>query len=316
MIKKVTCIGAGVIGHGWATLFAWKGYDVALQDISKEILKQGVNRIRENLNFLKEKGLITDDKCKEALKRIAITTDIEQAVKNSDYVQESVTENYKVKKEVFKKIDELTQPNTILASSTSTLKMTTIQKVVKRPERCIVAHPWNPPYLIPLVEIVPGKKTSNEVVKITMNFMKKLGKVPVLQKKEVVGCIGNRLAAALWREAVDLVVKGVADVEDVDKAVIYALGIRWAIVGPHTSYHLGGGKGGIERYIEHLGSAMERRWRILAKWTKLSPKAKKMIVEGIKKSELVKGKSIDELVRWRDEKTIELLKALHGKELL
>jgi len=274
-IERVTCVGAGLIGHSWATLFAWKGYKVILQDIDRAALEYALVRIRRNLDFLAEKSLLKDETPEEILQKIEVTTNLDNAVKKADYIQESVPEKYEIKKKIFKRIDSLTQPQTIIASSTSTLKMTEIQKVTENPERCITAHPWNPPHLMPLVEIIPGRETSLETVEATRNFMTALGKVTVLQKKETAGSIGNRLAAALWREAINIVDEGIADLEDVDKAVSAGPGLRWAITGPHLSYHLGGGKGGIEHFLDHLGSAMESRWKSLAKWTTLPPSAKK-----------------------------------------
>jgi len=315
IIRKVACVGAGLIGRGWATLFAWKGYAVILQDLKRDVLKHAIHEIKRNLEFLAKRGLLKEDEFSNSFKRIEITTDLEKAVEDADYVQESVFESYEVKKEVFKEIDAATSTHTILASSTSTLKMSVIQKVTKYPERCVVAHPWNPPHLMPLVEIIPGKATSPETVEITRKFMESLGKVAVIQKKEVPGTIGNRLAAALWREAIDLVDKGVAELEDVDKAVSAGPGLRWAIFGPHLSYHLGGGKGGIEYYLQHLGPAMESRWKSLSKWTSLSTSMKNKIIEGIRKEELIRKKSLEELIRWRDEKLVDLLKILYAEKI-
>jgi len=313
-IERVACVGAGLIGHGWATLFTWRGYRVALQDLRREILDQALYRMRRNLEFLAEKGLLRGETCEDSLRRVEVTTDLEEAVREADYVQESVFESYKAKKEVFKLMDATAPSHAVLASSTSTLKMTIIQKVVEKPERCIVAHPWNPPHLMPLVEVIPGKKTAPETVEATREFMRRLDKVPVLQKKEVSGTIGNRLTAALWREAIDLVDKGVAELEDVDKAVSAGPGIRWAVLGPHLSYHLGGGRGGIEYFLHHLGPAMESRWRSLAAWTSLPPSAERKIIEGVKRAELIQEKSMEEITRWRDEKLLELLKVLYGED--
>jgi len=313
-INKILCVGAGLIGQGWATLFSWKGYEVILQDLKEETLEYALVQIRRNLEFLAEKKLLENESCDDCLGRIRVTTDLAEAVLDIDYVQESVFESYDVKKEVFKLIDAAAPPDTIIASSSSTLKMSVIQKATKRPERCIVAHPWNPPHLMPLVEIIPGKKTSRETVEATKQFMARLGKVPVIQKKEVAGTIGNRLAAALWREAIDLVYKGVAELEDVDKAVSAGPGIRWAILGPHLSYHLGGGKGGIEYYLHHLGPAMAARWRTLATWTSIPKSAEKKVIEGVKRTRIVQEKPAEEIVKWRDEKLVELLKILYGKD--
>jgi len=312
-IKKVVCVGAGLIGHSWATLFAWKGYRVVLQDINETALEYALAKIRRNLNFLAEKGLLKDEKPEDIFQKIEVTTNLDEAVEKADYIQESVPERYSIKKEIFRRIDSSTQPQTIIASSTSTLKMTRIQEVTEHPKRRIIAHPWNPPHLMPLVEIIPGKRTSLETVEATRSFMTTLGKVVVLQKKETAGSMGNRLAAALWREAISLVDEGIADLEDVDKAVSAGPGLRWAIIGPHLSYHLGGGKGGIEHFLDHLGPAMESRWKSLAKWTTLPPSAKKKIIEGIKNHSVIKEKSTEELIRWRDNKLVELLKILYGE---
>ncbi len=310
-VDKVACVGAGLIGRGWATLFAWRGYRVTLQDLKDEILENASFQIRRNLEFLAKKGLLKDESWKDCFRRIDFTTDIKDAVSEADYVQESVYEDYKVKKEVFRLMDAAAPPHAILASSSSTLKMSVIQEATEKPERCVIVHPWNPPHLMPLVEIVPGEKTSPETLRKTRSFMIKLGKVTVVQKKETVGTIGNRLAAALWREAIDLVYRGIAEVEDIDKAVSASLGIRWAVLGPYLSYHLGGGKGGIEYYLRHLGPAMENRWRTLATWTSIPSSAERKIIQGVKNMSLVKGKSMDEISEWRDEKIVELLKILY-----
>ncbi len=311
-IRNVACVGAGLIGHSWATFFAWKGYRVFLQDVRTEALEQASSRIQHDFEFLFRKGLLKGESCRKCIERIRFTTDLTDAVGDSDYVQESVYESYKVKEEVFKSMEAIAPSDAILASSSSSLKMSVIQEAMEKPERCIVAHPWNPPHLMPLVEIVPGRKTSAEVVKATEDFMSRLGKVAVVQKKEVSGTIGNRLAAALWREAIDLVYRGVAELEDVDKAVSAGPGLRWAILGPHLSYHLGGGSEGIEYYLSHLGPAMAARWRTLAEWTSIPPLAEKKITRDIERIPVVREKPIGEIVRWRDEKLVDLLKVLYG----
>lgn len=310
-INKVACVGAGLIGHGWATLFSWKGYEVTLQDLREDALENALSQIGRNLEFLADHELLGAESCEGCLGRIRITTDLEDAVGEANYVQESVYESYKVKKEVFKSMDAVAPPDTILASSSSTLKMSVIQRATGRPDRCVVAHPWNPPHLMPLVEIIPGRETSTETIEATKELMTKLGKVAVVQKKEVSGTIGNRLAAALWREAIDIVDRGVAGLEDVDKAVSAGPGIRWAILGPHLSYHLGGGKGGMEYYLRHLGPAMAARWRTLATWTSIPSSAERMLIEGIRDMKLVQENSFGEITEWRDKKLVELLKALY-----
>jgi 3-hydroxypropionate dehydrogenase (NADP+) len=313
MDKNVACIGSGLIGHSWATLFAVKGYRVNLYDVDEGILRNAINRIKLNLETLAQAKLIEED-MDTILSRIKTTTNISEAVEKVGYVQESVPESYEAKKPVFKKLDELTSQSTILASSSSGLLMTEIQKVTTKPERCLIAHPFNPPHLIPLVELVPGEKTSEKTIKSTYDFMLKLGKVPVVLKKEVPGFLANRLAAALWREAIDLVDKGVASVEDVDKALYAGPGLRWAIMGQHLIYHLNGGPGGIERFIDTFGPAFTSWWETMSTWTSISYSAAKKLVEGIKQMEILQKKTFEEIAKWRDEKVIELLKVIYGSK--
>ncbi len=227
--------------------------------------------------------------------------------KDVEFVHESVFENYDVKKEVFAQMDGFAHPATIIASSSSGLLMTEIQKVMKYPQRSLIAHPFNPPHLIPLVELVSGRQTAPEVITTMSNFYQGFGKIPVVLQKEVPGHIANRLAAALWREAIDLVVAGVASVEDVDKALYAGPGTRWAFMGPHLIYHLGGGEGGYEYFINHIGKAFEEYWQGMASWTEIPEDAKEAIISGVKNS--LDGQSLSELTQWRDEKLVELLKA-------
>ena len=299
-IRRIACVGAGLIGHSWATLFAVKGLSVNLQDLKEETLTEVMTKINSNLKFLAEKNVIKKEEAEAALKRIKTTTSLSKAVRDADYVQESVFESYEVKKKIFSQMDAEAPPETILASSSSALLMSEIQDATTKPGKCLIAHPFNPPHLIPLVELVPGKKTSPETIKTTYKFMLKMGKVPVVLKKEVLGYIANRLSRRLYEEAVDLVDDGVATVEDVDKALSAGPGIRWAIMGPHLTYHLGGGPGGIEHFFEVFG-----------KYYNFRPSAVKKVIEGVKETEIVRTKSMEELVRWRDEKLVELLKILY-----
>ncbi|MEM1507642.1 MAG: 3-hydroxyacyl-CoA dehydrogenase family protein [Candidatus Bathyarchaeia archaeon] len=309
--RKVTCVGVGLIGHSWATLFAWKGCSVTLYDVNRAQLENALERIRNNLLLLAKHDILKDD-VNEVLKRIEVKGDLSAAVAEADYIQESVVESYEVKKHVFREISESCKPEAIIASSTSSLRMTEIQKAAINPGRCVIAHPWNPPHLMPLVEIIPGEATRREVVELTRKFMVFLGKVAVVQKKETVGSIGNRLAAALWREAINLVNEGVADPEEIDKAVSAGPGLRWSIVGPFLSYYLGGGKGGIKYFLSHLGGAMESRWKTLAKWTELSEEMREKIIRGMKSYSMLNEKTYEDMVRWRDEKIIQVLKILYG----
>ena len=315
-IRTIGCVGGGLIGHGWATVFAGRGYSVNLYRRKEETLAPTLDRIRSNLEFLARNGLLEAEEVGAAVQRIRATTDLEEAVAGCDYVQASVLERLPVKIELFSRLDALTPPSTILASSTSTLAMTDIARETQSPERCIVAHPWNPPYLVPLVELVPGERTSKATVEETREFMERLGKVPVIQKKEAVGAsdgtksgIGNRITSAIWREAINIVLEGIADPEEVDKAITAGLGLRLAALGTFLTYHLGGGEGGIASFLEHLGPAMSERWKTLGSFTSLSEGDKETLVSLVERMELVRTMSMDDLIEWRDERLATLLKA-------
>ena len=311
-IKKVAVIGAGTIGANWATLFAMKGYDVNLYSRKAETRSKGIKTIRSNLDFFVEKEILSADDAARSFGRINEMAELPKAVKDVDYVQECTAEDYSIKKSIFKDLDEFSPEDAILASSSSGLSMSEIQQVTKRSERCIIAHPWNPPHLIPLVEIVPGEKTSKETVEKTFKFQTDLGKVAVIVRKEVPGYIGNRLAAALWREAIDLVDKGVASVEDVDKALYAGPGIRWALMGPHLIYHLGGGSGGIDHFIDHIGNTTFKAiWEDMAIWDHISDSMKRELIDGVKDE--IGDRELNDLVKWRDDKLLKLLKVIYGE---
>jgi len=307
-IKTVACVGAGIIGHSWATLFSSKGLQVNLQDIADDILKRAVERVESNLIFLEQKKLLGRGESKVALKRIRTTTSIAEAVGQADYVQESVLDNYDDKKKVFKEMDAFAPSNTILASSSSGLRMTEIQKATTRSERCVLAHPILPPHLIPLVEVVGGEKTSRETVMTTRDFMIRLGKVPVVLNKEVPGYIVNRLTAALWREAVSLVANGVASAEDVDRAFCMGIGLRDPIFGPCLRAHVAGG--GIERFIDNYDQSYSSRWRTMETWTSMPCSAAKKVMESVNEMGAVRTKTLGEIERLRDEKLVEILRVM------
>lgn len=309
-IKNVACVGVGLIGQGWATLFSAKGFQVILQDVHDDILKSAVARITSSLRFLESHNLLKEDEAKAALKRIRTTTDIAEAVSSADYVQESVPDNYPVKKQVFKEMDDLAPQHAILASSTSGLLMTEIQKMTSKPERCVLVHPMLPVYIIPLVEIVGGEYTSQKTIDATHETMKRLGKTPVLLKREVPGYIVNRLQAALLREAIDLVEKGVASAEDVDKAFCMGIGLRDPLIGPFLRMHLAGG--GVERFIENYSLSYQYRWESMATWTSIPSTAANAIIKYVNEMEIVRTKSLEEIRSWRDEILVKILKAIHG----
>jgi 3-hydroxypropionate dehydrogenase (NADP+) len=307
-IHKVACVGAGLIGQGWATLFSSAGFEVILQDVHEVILEKSMRDVRSNLMFLEANNLLKQGEVDAALKRIKVSTGIGEAVDHADYVQESVPDHYNIKKKVFKEMDAAAPDHAILASSSSGLLMTEIQKVTKRPQRCVLVHPVLPVYLIPLVEIVGGEQTSRETVSAACDFMKKLGKNPVLLKREVPGYIVNRLQAALLREAIDLVDKDVASAEDVDKAFCMGIGLRDPIIGPFLRIHLAGE--GVERFIKNYSESYHHRWETMETWTSIPPSAAKKIVKAVKEMEVVRTKTLEEIEDWRDQMLMKVLRVI------
>ena len=305
-IKKVACIGSGLIGQGWATLFAARGYAVMMQDIIEDRLQSAVEQIDLNLILLEEHGLLQKGKAGEAGKRIRTTTDLAEAVNNADYVQESVPDDYAAKKIVFKEMDAAAASDTILASSSSGLLMSEIQKVVTRPQRCVLVHPFLPVHLLPLVEIVGGKQTTPETVETTCNLMERLGKSPVRLKKEVSGYIVNRLQAAVLREAIDLVATGVASAEDVDRAFCTGMGMRDPFIGPFLRAHLAGD--GIEGFVEYYSESYRLRWESMATWSSISPPLGDALIKSVNEMAVVRKHSLQKIKDWRDKMLAEVLK--------
>jgi len=311
-IKKVAVVGTGVIGAAWVSLFAQKGYYVNAYSRRPETRERGKNSVRSNLDFFVEKGVLSAEAKDQALERVVFFSGIPEAVKNVDFIEECAAEVYDIKKPIFAQIDKYAPPYAIIGSSSSGLLMTEIQKAVVHKHRCVITHPWNPPHLIPLIEVVPGKETAEETVQTSLKFMEHLGKIPVVVRKEVPGFIGNRLAVAIWREAIDLVENGVATVEDVDKALYAGPGIRYALMGTHMIYHLGGGEaGGVGHFIDGIGNTtFSKIWEELATWNYITEPMKEKLIDGVNHE--MKDKSFQDHVKWRDDKLFELLKIIYG----
>jgi 3-hydroxypropionate dehydrogenase (NADP+) len=307
-IKKIGCVGAGLIGCCWATLFSAMDIDVTIQDTSENILDSSIERIESNLDFLEKNDLLGDNKAKTALKRIKTTLNLAEAISQVDYVAESVPDKYPIKKKIYREMDKLTPESTILASSSSGLLMTEIQKVTTKPERCVMAHPILPLHLIPLVEIVGGEMTSKDTIMKTREFMIQLGKIPIVLKKEVPGYIINRLQAAVLREAISLVANGVASANDVDRAFCMGVGLRDPIFGPYLRAHVTGG--GIEGFIDKFHQSYKIRWKSLETWTEIPQSAIEKVLQSVNMMKVIRTKPLNEIEKLRDEKLIQILKLM------
>lgn len=305
-IKNVTCIGSGLIGQGWATLFAGAGFSVTMQDISDDKLKTALAQVRLNLIHLEDNGRLKSETAAGAYKLIRTTLSLAEAVKDADYILESVPDKYSAKKPVFKEMDALASPDTILASSSSGLLMSEIQTAVTRPQRCVLVHPFLPVHLLPLVEVVGGEQTAPETVEITCRLMETIGKAPVRLKKEVSGYIVNRLQAAILREAMDLVASGVASAQEVDQAFCTGMGMRDPFIGPLLRAHLAGN--GIESFVEHYAESYRLRWGSMATWNSVSSQVRDTVVDSVNAMPVVRDNSLEEIKNWRDKMLMKILK--------
>ena len=255
-VRAITCLGAGPIGGGWAAYFLSRGYDVTswIYDEAEEARLRGL--IDAAWDALEELGLSEG----ASRDRLTVTTDMAEAVANADFVQESAPEDVELKRDVYERLGRLTPAGVAICSSTSGLSMTDIQARCATPERTVTGHPFNPPYLMPLVEIVGGAKTDPETVAWTAAFFRYAGKAPLTMEREVPGFVATRLQEAIWREALHMVAEGEATVEQIDLAVTAGPGPRWALMGPCMVYHVGGGEGGMRYCLEQFGPALELPW--------------------------------------------------------
>jgi 3-hydroxybutyryl-CoA dehydrogenase len=231
-IKNIAVIGAGLMGHGLAQIFAVKGYRVSLVDMKDELLDEALKNIQSNLTIMAGAGIGNLDDIKPAMARIKTTVDLKEAVSEAHFVVEAVSENLELKQEIFRELDSICSKETILATNTSVISISEIAAKSKNRDRIVGTHFWNPPHLIPLVEVIKAKDTSKETLDRTMALMADVGKKPVWVKKDVPGFLANRLQHALWREAISIVEQGIADPEEVDQAVKNSFGLRLPVLGP------------------------------------------------------------------------------------
>lgn len=239
-IKNICNLGTGTMGFGTAVMFAMAGYNVRMYGRTEGSITRGMAGVKAAMATYLEHNLVQESEMLAIIGRIQGITTLEEAAADADFVIESVAEELQIKQEVFAKLDKICPPHTIFATNTSGLSPTAIGSAIERKDKFIVAHFWNPPHLVPLVEVVPGKHTSQETVDITWQLMEKIGKKPVALKREALGFIGNRLQYALLREALYIVESGIASKEAVDTTVKYSLGRRLSTTGPLESADLGG----------------------------------------------------------------------------
>ncbi len=255
-VKTVTCIGAGPIGGGWTAHFLSRGYDVTCYVHDPAEQEQLMRLLNTAWKCLEQIGLAEG----ASLNRLRCSNDLATVVANADFVQESVPENIGIKQALYEKLGDLVPEGIVIASSTSGLSMTDIQSRCSSPERTIVAHPFNPPYLLPLVEMVGGEKTDPEALAWASAFYTRTGKAPLIMTREVPGFVATRIQEAVWREALHMVENGEATPEQIDIAMVNGPGPRWAFGGPFMTYHIGGGEGGMAYCLDQFGPALKLPW--------------------------------------------------------
>jgi len=278
-IQNVAIVGAGVIGASWAALYLARGLNVVATDPAPNAEANLRRYIDGAWKVLTVIGLSPG----ASRDRLTFTLDMKKALADADLVQENGPQRKDFKIKLFSDMDAATPPDSIIASSSSGLTMSVMQSECKHPERCVIGHPFNPPHVIPLVEVVAGEKTSPEAVQRAIAFYTSIGKKPIHVRKEVVGHVANRLQAALYREIVYLIEQGVLDIADSDAAVCWGPGLRWGVMGPNLLFHLGGGQGGIQHFMEHLSGPLASWWKDLGTITEFSPQVKQKIIDGVMK---------------------------------
>jgi len=300
-IHRIAIVGTGVIGASWAAEFLACGLDVVATDPAPNAETNLRKYIDAAWPALTAMGLSPT----ASRERLSFAPEMKDAVSKADLVQENGPERPDFKIKLFADIDSATPPDSIIASSSSGITMSVMQSACKHPERCVIGHPFNPPHMIPLVEVVGGVKTSPEAVDRALAFYTSIGKKPIHLRKEVVGHVANRLQAALYREVVNLIHLGVLDVADADTAVCWGPGLRWGVMGPNMLFHLGGGAAGIQHFIDHLSGPVASWWKDLGSFTEWPDGSKQTIVEGVLKE--ADGRTVEELAAARDEMLLGLV---------
>jgi 3-hydroxyacyl-CoA dehydrogenase len=300
-IRLIAIIGTGVIGASWAAQFLAKGLDVVATDVAPDAEAKLREFVKAAWPALERLGLSPG----ASQSRLSFTADLPAALRGADFVQENGPERIDFKKKLYRQLDEALVPDVIIASSSSGLTMSAIQSDCPlHPERCVIGHPFNPPHLVPLVEIVGGAKTSEATIRRASEFYAGLGKQVVRLRKEVPGHVANRLQAALAREVYHLVAEDVVSVADIDKALCWGPGLRWGIMGQVMLNHLGGGPGGIEHFFEQFTGPLTAWWKVLGS-PELTPAVQAKLAAGL--HEEVGSRSIAELEAQRDEVLLGLL---------
>jgi 3-hydroxyacyl-CoA dehydrogenase len=300
-VHRIAIVGTGVIGASWAAYYLARGFNVLATDPGPQAEANLRKYVDDAWPLLTQVGLSPG----ASRDRLTFTPDMSRALAEADWVQENAPERPDFKIKLFAQMDEATPPNAIIASSSSGITMDVIQSGCKRPERCVIGHPFNPPHVVPLVEVVGGAKTSEATIERAMAFYADVGKKPVRLHKALPGHVANRFQAALYKEVLYLVQQGVLSVADADVAVCYGPGIRWGVMGPSLQWHVGGGQGGIQHFMEHLMDPLAAMMKTLGT-PEITPQLKQTVVDAVLKE--AGGRSVEELASEENSVLTGLLK--------
>ena len=299
--NSIGVIGTGVIGSGWIIRFLFNKKKVYVYDPNKkqkEFLLSEIRRVKLSLSKIYKSKINIKN-------QLFFCNSIKEAVTNADLIQENTPENERIKIKIIKKISESAKKNAIIASSSSGLLPSRIQMQCINPGRMIIAHPFNPVYLLPLVELVKGKKTTNSSINKAEKFYTEIGMKTLKLKKELPGYLSDRLQESMWRESLHIINEGYASTKDLDDAIVYGPGLRWSLMGTFLTFHLAGGKAGMKHMLDQFGPALKLPWTKL-KAPVLSKKLSSRVIAGTRKQ--AKGKSVEELSKIRDEYLVKLQK--------
>jgi carnitine 3-dehydrogenase len=300
-VHRIAIVGTGVIGASWAAYYLARGFDVVATDPGPQAEANLRKYVDDAWPLLTQVGLSPG----ASRDRLTFNTDMSRALAQADWVQENAPERPDFKIKLFAQMDEATPPNSVIASSSSGITMDVIQSGTKRPERCVIGHPFNPPHVVPLVEVVGGAKTSEATIERAMAFYASIGKKPVRLYKSLPGHVANRFQAALYKEVLYLVQQGVLSVADADVAVCYGPGIRWGVMGPSLQWHVGGGQGGIQHFMQHLMDPLAGMMKTLGT-PEITPQLKQTVVDAVLKE--AGGRSVEQLAREENAVLTGLLK--------
>jgi carnitine 3-dehydrogenase len=300
-IRRIAIVGTGVIGASWAAEFLARGLDVVATDPAPKAeanLREYIDEAWKDLTSIGlSKGASRD--------RLRFTTNMKEALSEADLVQENAPERPDFKIKLYAEMEEVAPVDSLFASSSSGITPSVIQSQCKHPQRVVIGHPFNPPHIIPLVEVVGGSKTSPDAIQQAISFYASIGKKPIHLKKELPGHVANRFQAALYREMLYLIEQGVLSVEDTDAAVCYGPGLRWGVMGQSLQWHLGGGAGGIQHFMDHLMPPLEGMMKALGT-PNITPELKQKVINGVMRE--AAGRPVDQLAQEENRVLIGLLK--------